>query len=138
MANRSSGLWTPSGAQRNIQGHRDDEGLTLSYLINGVDVEADEEGFLLEPDYSEAAVRAIAQAEGIELGDQHWLVIAYLRERYQEDGHTPNFRAMLKDFDQAHPGTDWKTRLYELFPNQPARQGPRVAGLPKPFGKGGY
>ena len=110
----------------------------MGYLINGVEVEADDEGFLLESDFSEEAVRAIAQAEGIELTDDHWTVIAYLRERFQEDGHTPNFRAMVKDFESAHPGPDWKTRLYELFPNQPARQGPRVAGLTKPFGKGGY
>ena len=110
----------------------------MGYLINGVEVDADDEGFLLESDFSEAAVRAIAQAEGIELTDDHWTVIAYLRERFQEDGHTPNFRAMVKDFDESHPGTDWRSRLYELFPNQPARQGPRVAGLVKPFGKGGY
>ena len=110
----------------------------MSYLINGVEVDADDEGFLLESDFSEEAARAIAQAEGIELTDEHWLVIGYLRERFQEDGQTPNFRNMVKDFDQAHPGTDWKTRLYELFPNQPARQGCRVAGLTKPFGKGGY
>lgn len=110
----------------------------MRYLINGVEVEADDEGFLLEPDYSDEAVRAIAQAEGIELTDDHWTVVAYLRERFQEDGHTPNFRNMLKDFEESHPGVDWKTKLYELFPNQPARQGPRVAGLTKPFGKGGY
>jgi tRNA 2-thiouridine synthesizing protein E len=110
----------------------------VGYLINGVEVEADDEGFLLEPDFSEEAARAIAQTEGIELTDEHWLVIRYLHERFQEDGQTPNFRNMVKDFDQEHPGTDWKTRLYELFPNQPARQGCRVAGLTKPFGKGGY
>ena len=75
----------------------------MGYLINGVEVEADEEGFLLEPDYSEDAVRAIAQAEGIELTDDHWTVVAYLRERFQEDGHTPNFRNMVKDFDESHP-----------------------------------
>jgi tRNA 2-thiouridine synthesizing protein E len=110
----------------------------LGYRINGVEVQADDEGFLLEPDYSDEAARAIAQAEGISLTDDHWLVIAWLRERFRDEGHTPNFRAMVKEFEEAHPGADWKTKLYELFPNQPARQGPRVAGLTKPFGKGGY
>jgi len=110
----------------------------MAYLINGVEVEADDEGFLLEADFSEEAARAIAQAEGIELTDEHWLVIEYLRERFREEGQTPNFRNMVKDFDQEHPGTDWKSKLYDLFPNQPARPGARVAGLTKPFGKGGY
>jgi sulfur relay (sulfurtransferase) DsrC/TusE family protein len=45
---------------------------------------------------------------------------------------------MCKDFDADHPGTDWKKRLYELFPMQPNRQSAKVAGLPRPFGKGGY
>ncbi|MEZ5661145.1 MAG: TusE/DsrC/DsvC family sulfur relay protein [Burkholderiaceae bacterium] len=110
----------------------------MSYVINGVDVEADDEGFLLEPDYSREAAEAIAAAEGLELGDEHWLVIEYMRETYREEGQTPNFRNMVRDFDAEHPGTDWKKHLYELFPQQPARQAVRVAGLPKPFGKGGY
>jgi len=110
----------------------------LAYLINGVEVEADDEGFLLEADFSDEAARVIAQAEGISLTDEHWLVIGWLRERFRDEGHTPNFRAMVKEFDEAHPGTDWKSKLYELFPNQPARQGPRVAGLTKPCGEGGY
>jgi tRNA 2-thiouridine synthesizing protein E len=45
---------------------------------------------------------------------------------------------MLKELDEDHPGHDWKKDLYALFPNQPARQAVRVAGLPKPYGKGGY
>ncbi|MFZ9676977.1 MAG: TusE/DsrC/DsvC family sulfur relay protein [Quisquiliibacterium sp.] len=110
----------------------------MGYLINGVQVDADDEGFLLEADFSREASEAIAQAEGIVLTDEHWLVIEYLRERFRDDGQTPNFRNMVKDFEQEHPDTDWKARLYDLFPNQPARQGVRVAGLTKPFGKGGY
>lgn len=110
----------------------------MGYLINGVQVDADDEGFLLEADFSREASEAIAQAEGIVLTDEHWLVIEYLRERFRDDGQTPNFRNMVKDFEQEHPGTDWKARLYDLFPNQPARQGVRVAGLTKPFGKDGY
>ena len=45
---------------------------------------------------------------------------------------------MLAEMDELHPGTDWKKQLYTLFPNQPARQSARVAGLTKPYGKGGY
>jgi len=110
----------------------------MGYAINGVEVEADDEGFLLEPDFSEEAARVIATAEGLTLTDDHWTVIEYLRERYREDGHTPNFRNMLKDLEEHHPGRDWKKDLYELFPQQPARQAARIAGLTKPFGKGGY
>ncbi len=109
----------------------------MEYVIDGRTLAADEEGYLLEPDYSNSAVHAIAAAEGIELSDDHWTVIDYLRERFREDGHTPNFRTMLKDLEALMPGCDSK-RLYDLFPMGPAKQGVRVAGLPKPYGKGGY
>jgi tRNA 2-thiouridine synthesizing protein E len=109
----------------------------MGYTVNGAELEVDEEGYLLAPDYSEEAVRVIAQAEGIELADGHWKVVQYLRDQYREHGHTPNFRAMLKDMSEIIPGCESKT-LYDLFPGGPAKQGARVAGLPKPYGKGGY
>ena len=109
----------------------------MEYVIDGRTLAADEEGYLLEPDYSNSACHAIAAAEGLELSDDHWTVIDYLRERFREDGHTPNFRTMLKDLEALMPGCDSK-RLYDLFPMGPAKQGVRVAGLPKPYGKGGY
>lgn len=109
----------------------------MPYEINGRTLDTDDEGYLLEPDYDEAVPRAIAQAEGLELTDDHWQVIRYLHEQYREHGHTPNFRAMVKDLAQVLPQHDSKT-LYDLFPGGPAKQGVRVAGLPRPFGKGGY
>lgn len=110
----------------------------MSHTINGQDCEVDDEGFLLEADFSDEAPSVIAASEHITLTDEHWQVINYLRDKYREDGHTPNFRNMLKELDDLHPGVDWKQRLYDLFPEQPARQATRIAGLTKPFGKGGY
>ena len=109
----------------------------MGYIINGVDHEVDEQGYLLEPVLDDEAVRVIAQAEGIALTDAHWEVVNYLREQYREHGHTPNFRNLLKGMAEIHPGIDSKS-LYDLFPVGPAKQGPKVAGLPQPLGKGGY
>lgn len=109
----------------------------MEYIINGVEVPADDQGHLLEPDFSDEAVRVIAAAEGIELTPDHWSVVAYLRSEYREQGHTPNFRNMLKGMAAHLPGCDSKA-LYDLFPVGPARQGAKVAGLPQPLGKGGY
>lgn len=109
----------------------------MSYEIDGATIETDEEGYLLEPNYSQEICTAIAQNEGIELADDHWTVINYLRDQYREHGQTPNFRNMLKDLTELMPHQDSKT-LYDLFPGGPAKQAVRIAGLPKPFGKGGY
>jgi tRNA 2-thiouridine synthesizing protein E len=109
----------------------------MAYLINGSEYEADDQGFLLEPLYDDEAVRVIADAENISLTDAHWEVVNYLREQYREHGHTPNFRALLKGFAEVRADVDSKY-LYDLFPVGPAKQGPKVAALPQPLGKGGY
>ena len=109
----------------------------MGYIIGGVDHEVDEQGYLLEPVLDDEAVRVIALAEDIVLTDAHWEVVNFLRDQYREHGHTPNFRNMLKALAEIHPDMDSKA-LYDLFPVGPAKQGPKVAGLPQPLGKGGY
>jgi tRNA 2-thiouridine synthesizing protein E len=109
----------------------------MGYIVGGVELEADELGYLLEPSYDDEAPKVIAAAEGIELTDAHWEVIHFLREEYKANGHTPNFRNMLKGMQAIRPEVDSKA-LYDLFPTGPAKQGAKVAGLPQPLGKGGY
>lgn len=110
----------------------------MGYTVNGVELEVDDEGFLLEPDFGDEVVAVIAAAEGIELTDAHRYVIDFMRDCYREDGQTPNFRNMVSMLGKKDDSVDWKKRLYELFPMQPNRQAAKIAGLPKPFGKGGY
>lgn len=109
----------------------------MGYVVNGVELETDAEGYLLEADFSEEAVNVIAAAEGIALTPRHREVINYMREQYKEEGATPNFRLMLKGVQEFWPDADSKA-LYDLFPIGPAKQAAKVAGLPQPKGKGGY
>ncbi len=109
----------------------------MAYRINEVEVETDNDGYLLEPDYSAEAVEVIAAAEGIALTPEHWKIVDYMRDEYREHGHTPNFRNMLKGIQEFWSDADSKT-LYDLFPMGPAKQGAKIAGLPQPYGKGGY
>ena len=112
----------------------------MSYVINGVEKEADDYGYLLEPDFSDEAVQVIAAADNIQLTDDHLKVINFLREKYKEDGHTPNLRNLIKGLQDEGdmPNAD-SAILFELFrEGGAAKQGCRVAGLPQPKGKGGY
>ena len=109
----------------------------MGYVVNGQELACDDQGYLVEADTRDEVSRAIAEADGIELTDAHWEVIAYLRDEYREHGHTPNFRNLLKGLAELMPGCDSKA-LYDLFPTGPAKQGAKVAGLPQPLGKGGY
>jgi len=109
----------------------------MGYIVAGQELETDGDGYLLEPDYSEEVVNVIAVAESIELTPKHWEVINYMRSQFRDEGHTPNFRNMLKGVNEFWPEAESKD-LYDLFPVGPAKQAAKVAGLPQPKGKGGY
>ena len=109
----------------------------MGYTVNGRELETDAEGYLLEADYSDEVVDAIAATEQIALTPRHREVVEYMRNEYRENGHTPNFRNMLKGVSEFWPDVDSKS-LYDLFPIGPAKQAAKVAGLPQPLGKGGY
>ena len=94
----------------------------MGYVVQGVELETDADGYLLEANFTDEIVEAIAAAEGIALTPAHWEVIRFLRDEYQENGHTPNFRNMLKGFQAIRPDADSKF-LYDLFPLGPAKQG---------------
>jgi tRNA 2-thiouridine synthesizing protein E len=109
----------------------------MGYVVAGNELETDDDGFLLEADYSDEVVSVIAAAENIELTPKHMKIINYMREEYKENGHTPNFRNMLKGVGEFWPEADSKA-LYDLFPLGPAKQAAKIGGLPQPYGKGGY
>jgi len=44
---------------------------------------------------------------------------------------------MIKGFQEIRPEAD-SQYLYDLFPMGPAKQAVKIAGLPQPYGKGGY
>ena len=109
----------------------------MGYVVNGQELACDDQGYLVEADTRDEASRAIAEAEGIELTDAHWEVIRYLRDEFAAHGHTPNFRNMIKGFQEIRPEAD-RQYLYDLFTKGPAKQAVKIAGLPQPYGKGGY
>lgn len=97
----------------------------------GTQVEVDEDGFVVDPSlWDEDLARFLAEhAEGItDLTKDHWKVIHYLNEYYQEHEIAPMIRKLCKE-------TDLKLKyIYELFPSGPARGACKIAGLPKPTG----
>lgn len=98
--------------------------------LTHLEVEVDEDGFIIEPEcWNEDVARAFAVAEGIEeLIDEHWRVINYLRDYYQQFQVAPMISKLCKE-----TGCSLK-RIYELFPAGPAKGACKVAGLPKPRG----
>lgn len=97
--------------------------------IAGHEVTVDDEGFMADPtQWSEDMAPALAEAIGIELTDEHWQVIRFLREDFAAQGETPTIRRV-----STAGGVDTK-RLFQLFPKKPAKKMSYIAGLPKPHG----
>ena len=98
-------------------------------MINGHDVTVDDEGFMTVYDeWDEATGAALAEAIGVDMTDEHWQVIRFLRDDFKVQGATPTIRRV-----STAGGVDTK-KLFQLFPKKPAKKMAYIAGLPKPAG----
>ena len=97
---------------------------------NEVKIEVDEDGFMENPEeWNEKVAFALASTEDVtELTDEHWKLINYLRDYFQQYGIAPMIRKLCKE-----TGFPLK-KVYELFPSGPAKGACKVAGLAKPTG----
>lgn len=82
--------------------------------------------------WSEAIARELAAQEGLELSPEHWEVICYLRDHYEECGLAPSGRSLLQCMQAEFAAFGGGKYLYRLFPGGPVSQGSRIAGLPLP------
>jgi TusE/DsrC/DsvC family sulfur relay protein len=112
----------------------------MAIEVNGISIETTDQGYLVNHlDWNEDVARKLAQIEEIELTDQHWDVIAYLRDEYLNHGQNqPMERAVLKDMGKKWGNKPSSKDLYTLFPLAPTKQGTKIAGLPQVLRKGGY
>jgi tRNA 2-thiouridine synthesizing protein E len=98
--------------------------------VNGIDLQLDNDGFLLEPElWDEAVAIELARSDGTGcLTESHWAVITYIREFWNDSDMNPTVRIVCQEC-----GLSLK-ELYALFPKGPTRGAFRIAGLPKPDG----
>jgi dissimilatory sulfite reductase related protein len=104
--------------------------------VNGNVLETDREGYLKRlSDWSEDVARAMASTDRCELTPEHWEVINFLRGYYQEYRIAPAVRVLVRKLgEKLGPAKGNSRYLYQLFPDGPAKQACRYAGLPKPTG----
>ncbi|MBI5397536.1 MAG: TusE/DsrC/DsvC family sulfur relay protein [Verrucomicrobia bacterium] len=98
--------------------------------LAGKQFDVDEDGFIQDTaQWNDDVARAFAEQEGIvELTEEHWKVIRFLRSYYLEFGVAPMIRKLCKE-------TGFQLKyIYQLFPTGPAKGACKLAGLPKPTG----
>ncbi|MEO8122485.1 MAG: TusE/DsrC/DsvC family sulfur relay protein [Burkholderiales bacterium] len=104
--------------------------------VNGATYETDEEGYLINlSDWTEDIGKAIAQTENLDMSPNHWEVVNFLRDYYNEYQIAPAVRVLTKAIGKQLGADKGNSKyLYELFPYGPAKQACKIAGLPKPTG----
>lgn len=108
----------------------------MALEIGGKTYETDEEGYLANlSDWDPSVAEVMAKIDNCDLTENHWEVINFLREYYQEYQIAPAVRVLTKAIGKKlGPDKGNSKYLYELFPYGPAKQACKYAGLPKPTG----
>jgi len=94
--------------------------------IAGKSVEVTDEGYLVNPsDWTKEIAVEMAKEDGIELSDEHFKVLDYLRDAV-EKGESLSIRKVGKSGIVDIKG------LYKLFPGGPLKLSSKYAGIHKP------
>ncbi|WP_417531932.1 TusE/DsrC/DsvC family sulfur relay protein [Marinobacter lipolyticus] len=93
------------------------------------------EGFLEDASaWTTDIARKIASEDAIGLSENHWEIIMFLRDFYNEHEISPPsnrlfVKAVKEAFGEAKGNSIY---LMQLFPGTPAKTACRIAGLPRP------
>jgi dissimilatory sulfite reductase related protein len=83
-------------------------------------------------DWNREIAQAIAEDEGLALGNCHWKVIEFLRRYYAANQFPPPPRVVVRDLghELSEHVACTRKQLETMFPNGGCRQACRIAGLP--------
>lgn len=106
----------------------------MSDATQEVSVRTDEEGYLVDPsDWSPEVARALAAGERVELGDEHWAVLRFMRDYYDEHQIPADARFVIRFLaSERGKGDGARDALFELFPYGYVKQACKIAGMRKP------
>jgi tRNA 2-thiouridine synthesizing protein E len=101
---------------------------------NGDEIATDKQGYLVNyKEWDENLASVIAKHDDFELTDSHWEVIRFVRQFYLTYNTSPAIRALTKAMKAEFGEEKASSRyLFRLFPEGPAKQATKYAGLPKP------
>lgn len=97
-------------------------------------LEFDFEGYLVDPlQWTEKVAEELARQEGIVLTDEHWVVIRFVREYYEQHHIAPDARHVMKHLAATKgAGKAGRNDLFVLFPYGYVKQACKIAGMRKP------
>ncbi len=104
--------------------------------VKGRTLELDGNGFLAHPDeWNQDVADYFAGVEGIQMTDQHWAVVHFLRDYYRQYSVAPMVKVLVKELGGKLGSEKVNTRyLATLYPCGLATQACKIAGLPESTG----
>ncbi len=98
-------------------------------------IAVDIEGYLVDPDdWDEQVADELARAEGLELTEEYWPILNFMRDYWRENGVAPDVRHVVGFLVDEH-GYDKKSakqHLFRLFPYGYVKQACKIAGMQRP------
>lgn len=95
----------------------------------------DNEGYIVDPeDWDESLAKLMAEEEQLELNEDYWRILCFMRDYWQQHKVAPDVRHVVKHLNVAH-GFDKKAakqHLFELFPYGYVKQACKLAGMQRP------
>jgi tRNA 2-thiouridine synthesizing protein E len=106
----------------------------MALEAEGTTLAGDFEGYLVDPaQWNEQVAEELARQEHIVLTDEHWAVIRFMREYYEQHHIAPDARHVMKHLAEFKgAGKAGRNDLFVLFPYGYVRQACKIAGMRKP------
>ena len=121
---------TDAGSGR---GHRVD--VFTDFKVGDRIIERDEPGYLVDPqDWDEEVAQVIAKEEGVELDEERWEIIRYMRTYQEEHQIAPDARFVFQFIADKNGlnKKDARQKFFEMFPYGYVKQPLKIAGLKQP------
>ena len=109
----------------------------MMYEIGGRKIETNAQGYISNlEEWSEAITEKMAEQDGIKLYNDHWELILYFREYFNETQKIPTMHKVVRELGNKnlhfHEQKKYEKHIYHLFPTDPTHEVCKLAGLPMP------
>ncbi len=121
---------TDAGSGR---GHRVD--VFTKFRVGDRVIERDEPGYLVDPeDWDEEVALVIAGEEGVEMDEERWEIIRFMRAYQEQHQIAPDARFVFAFIakKKGQGKKEARTAFFELFPYGYVKQPLKIAGLKQP------
>ena len=106
---------------------------STSVEVDGRMIEIDAEGYLIHAtDWSRAVTEALAESDGVELREDHWLLIDFLHRFYAEYEIAPDMPILSRNLCKDQEDCSWTRALYQKAFSRWRQDGLPLCGSARP------